>query len=338
MTDQPDAIPIITLSTVTPVYCGEKYLRSLVEHLETLRVSLDHPNSPLRLVEAIFADDGSIDRSAQELRQLQQEYPWVRVVTLSRNFGQHAATVSGILHSSGDWIVTLDEDLQHHPQQILHLLRTATNTSLDLVYAAPISHVHNSWIRDLSSKIYKRLLGYLSGNSFVSSFNSFRVIRGSIARAAASVASHETYLDVVLGWFTSRVTILRLPLTDHRYVETGTSSYSVQTLLHHARRLFISSEIKALRLGGVIGLIAILTSCLLTIFVLFSMTWMSVRGWSSLMIAITFFGGVSCLLSAVTIEYVSVLLVRAQGKPTFFVVDRQSDERMRVWFKSSESP
>jgi glycosyltransferase involved in cell wall biosynthesis len=284
-------IPIIALSTVTPVYSGEKYLRTLVEHLDTLRVSLDCADSPLRLIEAIFADDGSIDASAEELRKLQAEYPWVRVVTLSRNFGQHAATVAGLLHSSGDWIVTLDEDLQHHPQHIMPLLRNAITASRDIVYAHPMGDVHRSLFRDLSSKQYKKFLSYLSGNPFVSSFNSFRVIRGSIARAAASVASHETYLDVALGWFTSRVGTLSLPLVDQRYVESGSSGYSVRSLLRHARRLFISSEIKALRLGGVVGLISILASCLLTLYVLLSMSWRSIQGWSSLMIAITFFGG-----------------------------------------------
>jgi glycosyltransferase involved in cell wall biosynthesis len=336
MTDNSTGTSTITLSTVTPVYCGEKYLRTLVEHLDKLRVSLDHPDSPLRLIEAIFADDGSIDESAEELRKLQTDYPWVRVVTLSRNFGQHGATVAGLLHSSGDWIVTLDEDLQHHPQHIMPLLRKAISASRDIVYAHPVNDVHRSLFRDLSSRQYKKLLSYLSGNPFVSSFNSFRVIRGSIARAAASVASHETYLDVALGWFTSRVSTLSLPLVDHRYVESGASGYSVRSLLRHARRLFISSEIKALRLGGVVGLISILASCLLTLYVLYSMIWKSVQGWSSIMIAITFFGGTACLLSAVTIEYLSVLLVRAQGKPTFFVVDRESDERIRGWFQTLE--
>jgi glycosyltransferase involved in cell wall biosynthesis len=336
MTDNPTATPTVTLSTVTPVYCGEKFLRTLVEQIDELRMSLDRSESPIRLIEAIFADDGSIDNSAVELDKLKEDYPWVRVVTLSRNFGQHAATVAGLLHSSGDWIVTLDEDLQHHPKHVIQLLRTATTESRDIVYAHPLNDVHGSLFRDLSSKQYKKLLGYLSGNPFVTSFNSFRVIRGSIARAAASVASHETYLDVALCWFTSRIATLSLPLIDQRYVESGASGYSVRKLLRHARRLFITSEIKVLRLGGVVGLFAILTSCLLTLYVLLSMTWTSVQGWASLMIAVTFFGGAGCLLAAVTIEFVSVLLVRAQGKPTFFVVDRQSDERIQAWLQASE--
>lgn len=325
----------VTLSTVTPVYSGAEYLRALVEQIRELRDALNTSNAPLQLVEAIFADDGSIDNSADVLKCLQSEYPWVRVVTLSRNYGQHAATIAGILHASGDWIVTLDEDLQHHPQHVLRLLQTAISCSHDIVYAHPVSAVHRSLFRDGSSRVYKKLLGFFSGNPWVSSFNSFRLVRGSIARAAASVSSYETYLDVAFSWFTSRVGTLALPLIDQRFINSGSSGYSVRSLLRHARRLFVSSQIKAIRLGGVIGFMAILASCVLTPYVFLSMAWRTVQGWSSLMIAITFFGGVGCLLAAVAIEYISILLVRAQGKPTFFVVDRQSDEQLRSWLQSS---
>ena len=73
-------------------------------------------------------------------------------MTLSRNFGQHPATVAGVLHSSGDWIATLDEDGQHPPAQLVTLLVHAAESHADLVYAEPVSGVHDSRVRDAISR------------------------------------------------------------------------------------------------------------------------------------------------------------------------------------------
>lgn len=321
------------ISVVVPVYAGEQYLAELVEQIDSLRRSLADQNAPVRVLEAIFSDDGSKDGSDELIRRLQREKSWLKLVTLSRNFGQHAATVAGVLHTSGDWVVTLDEDLQHPPAYILKLLEQAVRGGKDIVYVSPQSAVHQSKFRDWSSVGYKKLIGWLSGNPAVPLYNSFRLVRGSIARAAASVASHETYFDVALGWFSTRVQGVKLPLVDLRYHESGKSGYNFFSLLRHARRMFVTSEIKALRLGGLVGLLAMLASLLMTPYVIFSKQWESVRGWSSLMLSIAFFGGIGCLLAGILIEYVTVLLIGSQGKPTFFVIDRDRDKLLAKWFE-----
>ena len=90
------------LSLVVPVYQGAPYLARLVEAMAALRAGLDAQNGPA-LLEAIFVIDGTDDGSSNILLEAQQRHDWLRLITLSRNFGQHPATVAGILHSSGDW-------------------------------------------------------------------------------------------------------------------------------------------------------------------------------------------------------------------------------------------
>ena len=222
------------LSTVTPVYQGEKYLRDLVAQLLVLKTSLEAEGCPVVLSEAIFVDDGSIDQSSVVLAELQGVHPWVKVIQLSRNFGQHPATIAGILHSGGDWVATLDEDLQHPPEKLPRLLKQAIAGSLDVVYAHPEGSVHGSAMRDTLSRLYKRMLSQLSGNPHVRQFNSFRMLRGSVARAAAALCGHETYLDVSLCWFTNRIGSVSLPLRDIRYLADKKSGYNFWSLLRHA--------------------------------------------------------------------------------------------------------
>ena len=202
-------ISTITFSIVVPVYSGEKYLSGLVTQIEKLRNHWKDAGLDLLISEAIFVLDAPVDNSRELLKSLAVSHSWVRVVDLSRNFGQHSATVAGILYSSGDWVVTLDEDLQHHPLKIETMLKKACTEGADVVYALPRGAVHGGGYRDRLSRMAKFLIASLSGNRFVQSFNSFRLIRGDIARAASSICAQHTYFDVALTWFTERIVTVR---------------------------------------------------------------------------------------------------------------------------------
>jgi len=325
----------LLLSTVTPVYQGAAFLEELVGELDRLRGRLERDGAPIELVESIFVDDSSTDGSAEVLASLGRRHRWVKVVSLSRNYGQHPATVAGILHSSGDWLVTLDEDLQHRPRHVVDLLARAAVDGRDLVYAAPEGAVHGSRFRDGSSRLYKRLVAWLAGNPRVRSFNSFRLIRGSVARAAASVASRETYLDMALCWFTDRIVALPLPLEEIRQATSGRSGYGFRSLLRHARRMLVSSQIKPLRLGALVGVAALGTSlagAAVTVGLkLVRPELVQVRGWASLVLTILFFGGLISLLLGIALEFLSDLHLQALGRPTFFVVDRSGDRALADW-------
>ena len=320
----------VLLSTVTPVYRGVAVVAALAAELDAVRRGLEEQGGPLRLVEAIFVDDGSSDGSAEVLAELQNRHDWIHVVTLSRNFGQHPATSAGILHSSGDWVATLDEDLQHPPSQLVPLLLQAVRSGSDLAYAQPIGGVHGSAFRDASSRWAKRLVARLARDEHVREFNSYRMMRGSVARAAAAVSTHDTYFDVALGWFTNHITSLPMELHDPRATAAQGSGYGPRALLSHARRMLISSDVRALRVGATVGIGAVFASvtaivATLGMWVVRPEAFEGVKGWLSLFVAILFFGGLTALLSGIAIEYLASLLRLAYGRPTFFVVDRRKD-------------
>ncbi len=326
----------ITVSTITPVYCGEKYLVELLDKVDDIRQEWASSSSPLHLVEAILVDDGSIDNSAKVLKALSKKYPWVTIVTMSRNFGQHSATVAGICHSSSDWVVTLDEDLQHQPQDIDILFQAQAEHQADVVYAAPIGAAHgNSW-RDRSSHWVKKVLARMSATPQVRMFNSFRLIRGPIARAAASSSSSQTYLDVAISWFTNCAVIAPVELIDDRYIKDKQSGYSFIRLANHARKLMVSSSFDIASKVMLIGLIAIFFSAFLGIaaIVMKIVTPGSIQivGWVSLISVISLLSGVIILLLCIILEYVGILVTNQLGKPTFFTIDRSNDGLLRDWY------
>lgn len=323
----------VTLSVVTPVYRGREHLRALVERVDAARQALELDAAPLRIIEHVLVDDGSTDGSEDELASLAVEYPWITVVTLSRNFGQHPATAAGMLHCSGEWIATIDEDLQHPPERIVDLLRSAVEAHADLAYGRAEGKVH-SGRRDLASRVFKRVLVFSSGNRSLALASSFRVVRGEIARGAAAAADHETYLDVALSWFTDRIVGSEMELRDERYA-SGRSGYSVRSLLSHARRALISSQTKVVRGAAVLGMVAVTLSVLLlvrTVAFVQSERAGEVPGWPSLFMTLLFFGGVLCVLLVVLLEYSVSSALHLKGKPTFFPVDRRRDDILRLWF------
>jgi glycosyltransferase involved in cell wall biosynthesis len=319
------------VSVVIPVYSGEDHLEELTTRLDQLRGDWVDRFQDVRLHEAIFVDDGCVDGSAEILAVLSARHEWLQVVTLSRNFGQHPATSAGILYSSGDWVATIDEDLQHRPEDIEHLLYSAATNGADVVYGQPLGPVHGSW-RDAMSRFYKKLLAIITGNSVITQFSSFRVCRGPVARAAASVSGHETYLDVALTWFTDRFVSEGLAMVDQRYQESGKSGYSPLKLLAHARRLLISSHSRIAGLGVLVGVTAVLLAFLLTLRVVVGRVTgteaVYVPGYASLMVVTLVFGGILALMLVGITEYVTNIALHTQGKPTFFAVDRSGDERL----------
>ena len=324
----------IRISTVTPVYSGEKYLDKLVHKLDALRVKLIDDNCHLILSESIFVVDGAIDQSLTVLKKLELKYDWVRVVVLSKNYGQHPATEAGILYSSGDWVVTIDEDLQHDVDSILEMLATAIVNNSDIVYALPLNKAHKSVFRDNASILYKKIVSTLTGNKNIRLFNSFRIIRGSIARTAAAICGSDMYYDVSLGWFTNSISTFELNLVDYRYSETNNSGYTLRSLLSHARRLFVSSQSNIIRVFSLVGLFSFLIGSGYGLFIIIntlSGQYNSFPGWSSLISSILFFGGLISFSIGIMLEYMGVVMGQVQGKPTYFVIDRSKDDQLMSW-------
>ena len=332
----------ISVSVVVPVYSGEKFLRELVQQLDRVRTEWVEQQAPMRLAELILVDDAAVDASPTIVDDLEADYPWVTALHLMRNFGQHAATIAGVLHSSGDWVVTMDEDLQHPPAEIEPLLRKAALSGADIVYAQPSSAVHQARTRDWASRGFKRTMAILTGNASVVHFNSFRLLRGSLARAASSACGHETYFDVALSWFTNRVQFVLLELKDQRFISSGSSGYSFSRLLTHARRMLMTSRVKSIRLLGFIGVLIAVLSMIGGAAVLVQKIDRAVFDrCQGLAIADTgqplFWSKFITFMIALILEYISILVLSAHGKPLFFVVDRSSDKTLVEYFAKPAS-
>lgn len=329
----------VTVSFVVPVYSGQDFLERLALSIKRIHDDWENVNSPLRVGELILVDDASIDRSGEIVDNLAAKEPWIVALHLSRNYGQHAATIAGILHSSGDWIVTLDEDFQHPPEKVEDLLRFALSQCFDVVYARPTGgRIHGKIWRDGTSRRVKKFMEWMTGTRTLHMVNSFRLLRGSIARATASVCTHNTYFDIALTWFTQRVGAVEMTLRDDRFVQTGKSGYDIGKLVAHGQRMLFSSQIRFLAVGLWIGVALFMTSVIAGVFVasmrLLVPESISVDGWASLFLLVCMSTGLISVMLGLCLQYLSTLVLKVHGRPTFFTIDRSKDREIIEWLEA----
>jgi undecaprenyl-phosphate 4-deoxy-4-formamido-L-arabinose transferase len=296
---------------VVPVYRSEATLRELHRRLsETLR-------SLSEWYEIVFVEDGGRDGSWKVIESLCSSDPCVRGIRLSRNFGQHAATICGISRANGEWIVTLDDDLEHGPELIPDLFRKAEEGH-SLVYGVYPNRSHKGW-RNVASAIGRRLFT-LAIPSLNHDYTSFRLIARPVASKLADFDSPFPFVDGYLSWITNDYATVIVP---HRQRTSGESNYDLRKLFVHSVNIFVTFSDLPLRLASWLGLgtFALGMAWLAFVLVRFFVGGIGVSGYASLMGGIVLFGGLQLLILGIFGEYLGRMNFKSSRKPLFLVAD-----------------
>jgi undecaprenyl-phosphate 4-deoxy-4-formamido-L-arabinose transferase len=313
---------VYTISVVVPVYQGERTLAAVVAELEPYTRGARTPDGvDFRIAEVILVHDNGPDHSDVVMRTLAVQYPFVSILWLSRNFGQHAATIAGMAASKGRWILTMDEDGQHDPASIGAFLDTAIRERAGVVYAKFVNERPHGLFRATASKSSKRMLGAAFSLPDASQFQSYRLVRGDMGRKLASFAATGVYLDVALSWVTNRVATspTRLRTPDGRV-----SGYSLPALFAYFWRMVLTSGTAGLRAVSVLGGVIAVIGVIIAIYVIASPNVgqdPETAGWASLMVAILLCSGAILVSLGVIAEYIGVSLNVSMGRPLYLVVD-----------------
>lgn len=309
-----------TISIVIPVYKGEASIEGVVD--EIVQTFADTAASPkgnkVFLQEIILALDSGPDNSDQVARKLAGTNEKVKPIWLSRNYGQHAATIAGIASSSADWVVTMDEDGQHNPLDILHMLDTAISEQAQLIYAKPLNPAPHSFIRNYSSRLAKKILATVSGNPRVADIQSFRLIIGNVARSMAAYAGSGVYLDVALYWVIGKSSTTNVLL---RAGSGRPSGYSRFGLISHFMRMLLTSGTRGLRLVTFLGSLFAVSGLLLGLYIFISsfIGHGLPSGWPSITVICLFGFGTILLSLGIIAEYLGLAVNMAMGKPPYLL-------------------
>ena len=295
---------------VVPAYKSELSLPELVRRLQPVlaKAATDY--------ELIIVDDGSRDGTWPVIEELSQSYDWVQGVRLMRNYGQHNALLCGIRRARHELTVTMDDDLQHPPEEIPTLLKRL-GAETDVVYGTPSQEQHGLW-RDISTQVTKVALQSAMGAPIARKAGAFRVFRTQLRDAFATYDAPYVSVDVLLTWATTRFDAVQVR---HEPRTIGVSNYTFKKLVVHALNMFTGFSTWPLRLASMTGFVFTLIGTVALLYVLgrFLLAGTSVPGFPFLASMIAIFSGAQLFALGIMGEYLARMHARSMQQPTYAV-------------------
>jgi len=268
--------------------------------------------------ELVLVDDGSTDCTFDKASQLTRHFPApVTLVELARNYGEHAAVLEGCRRANGQFIVTLDDDLQNPVDEAVRLLRHLRENGAEVVYSRYATKQH-SWLRNLGSRAINHFATLLLGKPHDLYLSSFRAMRRELVERIITYGGPYPYIDGLVLGATRRISTLEVR---HEARAHGSSGYTWRGLIRLTLSLLFDFSIMPLRLASILGSALCLIGGLALIIVLFEMLTQSARqpGWGSLMAALAIFSGAQLLMLGIIGEYVGRTFLTVSGKPQSIV-------------------
>jgi len=300
------------LSVVVPVYNSAEILAELVARLSPVLAGLGRP------YEIVLVNDGSKDASWEAICRLARDDPHVRGIRMMRNYGQHNALLAGIRAARFEFTVTMDDDLQHPPEEIPKLV-AKIGEGYDAVYGTPEREQHGL-LRDLVSVVTKLALQSAMGAEVARMVSAFRIFRTRLREAFSSYHSPFVNIDVLLTWSSTRFGALRVR---HDPRQHGKSNYTLAKLARHALNMVTGFSVVPLQLGSIIGFGFTLFGMLVLAYVLgrYFITGSSIAGFPFLASIIAIFSGAQLFALGIMGEYLARIHFRTMEKPTYAILD-----------------
>lgn len=265
--------------------------------------------------EIIFVDDASQDDSWEVLSKLKAQTPeQITAIRLSRNYGQHNATLCGMSFAKGDYVITIDDDLQIPPDEIPRLISRQAETQADLVYGV-FGKKNHSAIRNLGSTSVKKsakILHHSSGEG-----SSFRLMTGDLAQKILHHSQNFIFLDEVLQWYTDSIAFIEVRHLPRKYKQSG---YSFRKLINLMGNIVLYYTTVPLKLLVVVGFILSLVSLAFGSYFIFKKLFYDVPlGYTSLIVTVLFSTSILLFGLGVIGEYLRRIYMVQNQKPSYSI-------------------
>jgi len=306
----------LALSIVIPVYNGASSVADLVLALESLPIQGGH--------EIVLVNDGSADDSLAVCRALvdRARVP-MTIVSLARNFGEHNAVMAGLRYSNGEHVITMDDDLQNPPAEVLRLLAFAQRNGKEVVYTYYEDKQHAVW-RNIASRFANRVADFVLDKPRGLYLSSFRCMTAFVAREITRYEGPFPYVDGLILQVTHDIDRL---LVAHLPRAAGNSNYTVRRLLRLWMNMFVNFSVMPLRISTVTGFaLSAFGAVGVAMAVGEALLFSPPPGWASLMAAVLLLSGVQLLILGIIGEYLGRLYLTANHRPQSVVKEVRHTE------------
>ncbi len=317
MTPAP-GVGTVEISVVLPVHDEQDGLDELYKRLKAALVAMN------RTHEIVFVNDGSRDRSWQVIMALASADRAVRALNLSRNFGHQVAITAGLEASRGDAVVVMDSDLQDPPELIPALYEKYTE-GYDVAYAQRRTREGETWWKKTTARLFYRLIRRMTTLEIPVDTGDFRLMSRRVANDLRQLQEHSRFIRGLVTWVGyNQVAVFY----DRSARHGGTTKFSSGKMLKFAFDGITGFSSQPLRIASHAGLALAATSlALMVFFVLYKLLGGTglIQGWTSLMVATLFLGGLQLLSIGLLGEYIGRIYEEVKGRPMYLIKDRLNE-------------
>lgn len=304
------------LSIVLPCYFEESNIRFIYGELQ--RTLNEHPG-----YEILFVDDGSRDRTFEEIRELARQDERVRGIRLSRNFGHQTALLAGLREARGEIVIMMDADGQH-PASLIPDLIGKHREGYEIVNTRRHENSDAGWFKRASSRGFYRFMNMLSDVPIEPASADFRLMSRKALEAFLSMEEHDRFTRGLVGWMGFSQAVVEFDAPSRH---TGKSKYTLRKMRRFAMDGITSFSSRPLRLSFYLGLTVMILGFLYAIYaVVMHFTGQTNPGWTSLLITILLLGGVQLFSLGIIGEYLGRIFHESKRRPHYFVQERTGDE------------
>lgn len=301
------------VSVIVPMYYEEEVVNECYKRIKNVLTTLENYEH-----EIIFVDDGSKDKTLELLEETSSDDENVKVISFSRNFGHQAAVTAGLKYASGDVVLIIDSDMQDPPELLVDMIKLWEEGN-EVIYAKRKVRKGESKFKLFTAKMFYEILNGLSDVDIPKDTGDFRLVDKSVVDIINSMPEHNKFLRGLFSWVGFKQKAIEYERQE-RFA--GKTKYPLKKMLKLAADGIISFSTKPLKLIGGIGIISIFISFIILIYAILSyiFEWNDLTaGWTSLMVAITFFAGVQLVSIWMISEYIARIYDDTKNRPEYII-------------------
>ncbi len=268
--------------------------------------------------EIIYINDGSTDRTLECLEGHSRNDARVTVINLSRNFGKEAAMTAGLDHADADAVIILDADLQDPPELIGEMISVWKQQSADVVYGQRVSRQGETWLKKFTAFSFYRVINWISRVQIPRNTGDFRLMSRRTVDSLRQLHEHHRFMKGLFSW----VGFKQVPMTYHRHPRlAGRTKWDYVKLWNFSLEGITGFSTTPLKMASLLGLmIAIFSVIFGAIIIIKTMTeGRDIPGYASLMVMVTFMGGIQLLSIGLLGEYVGRIFNETKRRPLYLI-------------------
>ncbi len=308
------------ISIVVPCYNEEESLPLFYEEVNKVSKKMEQKAD----FEFVFVNDGSKDKTLEKLRELAKKDKRVRYISFSRNFGKEAGILAGLEHATGDYITTMDADLQDPPMLLVEMFDTLEETEYDCCATKSTNRKGYSFLRKIFTKWFYSIIGKISKTEMVPGARDFRLMTRQMVDAILSMKEYNRYSKGLFSFVGFQTKWIEFDIEDRK---VGTSKFNFWKLFSYAIEGIVAFSTTPLVFAALVGVLFCVIAFILIIFIIVkTLIWGDpVGGWPSMVCIMFFVGGVQLFCTGIIGEYLAKTYLETKHRPVYIIKETEKD-------------